>query len=386
MLGVAGVVAAAAAWFGATGGAGGGGGGDRTVQVRAAASALLSIPDGATGISPTAPLTVRAPAGEQVGAVTLVDSAEADTVSGTFGAGRGSWTNSEPLRGGATYTLTAITTDHDGATGLATESFTTAMPDDPLQINLVTPQQGEQVGVGQPIVVSFSHAVADKAAMQTALRVSSSPPQPGTWSWLSDTRVDYRPQQYWKPGTVIKVRLGLDGLDDGSGRFGTADKTFSFTVGRDQETTVDLHSHELTVRRDGQVVRTFPITGGMPGLDTWDGTYAVIDKASTVDMNSETVGLGDAYNVTVNWAVHLTYTGTYVHAAPWSVYAQGSENVSHGCVGASTDNAEWFFDNTLPGDIVQVVNSPRTAAVGNGFNDWQDSWSQWQAGSAVTAT
>jgi lipoprotein-anchoring transpeptidase ErfK/SrfK len=349
-----------------------------------AAPAGVSVANGASGVDPDTPVSLTARAGEQIGSVTLVDQAEDVAAPGTFNADRSTWTSSEPLRGGATYALTAVTMDAKGGTGLQTESFSTSLPAaSPLSLSFVTPTNGEQVGVGQPVVVTFAHPVKDRAAVQAALSVLSSPPQRGSWGWMSDTRVDYRPQQYWQPGTTVSVKLGLQGLDDGSGRIGTADHEFSFTVGRDQETTIDLHAHEATVRRSGQVIHTFPVTGGMPGLDTWGGTYAVIDKSSQVDMNSETAGLGDAYNIPdVMWDVHLTYSGTYVHAAPWSTYAQGVTNVSHGCVGTSTSNAEWFFDNTLPGDIVQVVGSPRQVNPGNGFAEWQESWAQWLTNSA----
>jgi lipoprotein-anchoring transpeptidase ErfK/SrfK len=131
-------------------------------------------------------------------------------------------------------------------------------------------------------------------------------------------------------------------------------------------------------------VHTFAVTGGMPGLDTWSGTYAVIDKSPDVHMDSRTAGLGDEYDIPdVKWDVHLTYTGTYVHSAPWSVGSQGVTNVSHGCIGTSPSNAEWFFSSTLPGDVVRVINTPRHVAPGNGFADWQDSWDQWLTGSAV---
>jgi lipoprotein-anchoring transpeptidase ErfK/SrfK len=111
---------------------------------------------------------------------------------------------------------------------------------------------------------------------------------------------------------------------------------------------------------------------------------AVIDKASDVHMRSQSVGFGNEYDIPdVKWAIHLTYSGTYIHAAPWSVGSQGYANVSHGCVGLSTGHAAWLFQNTLPGDLVQVVNSPKSVAPGNGYGDWQASWSQWLAGSAV---
>jgi lipoprotein-anchoring transpeptidase ErfK/SrfK len=217
--------------------------------------------------------------------------------------------------------------------------------------------------------------------------VYSNPPQAGSWGWLSSQRVDYRPQNYWKPGTKVSVDIAMDGVNVGDGKFGTKDRQVSFTVGRDQETVVDVQSDQAAVFRDGQQVKSFPVSGGMPGLDTWGGTFAVIDKSPDVRMDSRTAGLGDAYDIPdVKWDVHFTYSGTYVHSAPWSVGDQGVRNVSHGCVGTNPDDAEWFYDSTLPGDVIKVVNSPRTGTLGNGFNDWQASWTDWQGKSALAAT
>lgn len=397
-LGIAGTAVAAAGWFGYCAARGGGGGLDldlglsggsgggavaRTVPA-AAAPAAVSIANGATGVAPDSTLTVTAPSGEQVGAVELTYQTEA--VRGVFSDDRRTWTASGQLRAGVSYALSAVITDNAGGTEIQHESFTTSRPDSPLKLDLVAPADGSVAGVGQPIVVAFARPIADagRVAVEQALSVSADPPQAGHWSWLSPYRVDYRPQDYWKPGTKVAVALRLDGLGDGHGHYATADRDFAFTVGRDQETTIDLRAHQATVRRDGRVVHAFAVTGGMPGLETWSGTYAVIDKAPDVHMDSRTAGLGDEYDIPdVKWDVHLTYTGTYVHSAPWSVGSQGVTNVSHGCVGASPANAYWFFSNTLPGDIVKVINTPRKVAPGNGFTDWQEPWNQWLAGSAV---
>lgn len=392
VLGVAGTAAVAAGWLGyamTRVHADAGSGGDPSSvavasPVPAAAPAAVSIPDGATGVAPNGALTVTAPSGEQVGAVELTYRTEA--VRGVFSDDRRTWTVSGPLRAGVPYALSAVTVNGSGGTAIQHESFTTSRPDNPLRLDLVAPADGSVDGVGQPVVVAFTQPIADadRAAVERALSVSSVPPQAGHWSWLSAYRVDYRPQNYWTPGTKVSVGLALDGLGDGNGHYGTADRDFAFTVGRDQETTIDLKAEQATVRRDGQVVHTFPVSGGMPGLDTWSGTYAVIDKSPDVHMDSRTAGLGDEYDIPdVKWDVHLTYTGTYVHSAPWSVYAQGVSNVSHGCIGASPANAEWFFSSTLPGDVVKVINTPRHVAPGNGFADWQESWTEWLAGSAA---
>jgi lipoprotein-anchoring transpeptidase ErfK/SrfK len=349
------------------------------------AAAAMSVADGAAGVPPTTTLSVTAPAGARLGAVSL--AAKDGAVPGAYNARHTVWTATGQLRGGAAYQVSAETiSTAAGTKRTVLDRFTTSLPDKPLTVAYLAPEAGAQVGVGQPVVVTFATPITDRAAVQQALTVASTPPQPGAWSWLSAYRVDYRPQNHWQPGTTVDVGLALDGLSDGAGRYGTADDQFMFTVGRDQETTVNLRTDEATVVRGGKAIRSFPVTGGMPGLATWGGSYAVIDKVTDLDMNSETVGLGAEYNdPDVKWDVHITYSGTYIHAAPWSAYAQGRENVSHGCIGTSNANAEWFYENSLPGDVVNVVDTTRQAAPGNGFTDWGESWTQWLQGSAVPA-
>ena len=52
----------------------------------------------------------------------------------------------------------------------------------------------------------------------------------------------------------------------------------------------------------------------------------------------------------------------------------------HGCVNVSTDNAKWFMDNTIRGDIVTVKNTVGGPLSGlDGLGDWQFSWEEWKA-------
>ena len=85
----------------------------------------------------------------------------------------------------------------------------------------------------------------------------------------------------------------------------------------------------------------------------------------------------DGYREDVYWNVAITNGGEYVHAAPWSTGAQGSRNVSHGCVNLSTSDATWFYNFSLPGDVVQVVGSPRGPSDDAGVVDWKIPWEQW---------
>ena len=134
-----------------------------------------------------------------------------------------------------------------------------------------------------------------------------------------------------------------------------------------------------------------PIT---PQNGTWkaaslagNGVYIVGDRLSHMIMDSSTYGVPsnapNGYRTEVDWATQMSYSGIYVHAAPWSVGSQGYSNVSHGCLNVSTSNAQWFYENTKRGDIVEVVNTVGSILPGtDGLGDWNIPWEQWRAGNA----
>ncbi|MFC1443299.1 Ig-like domain-containing protein [Streptacidiphilus sp. N1-10] len=237
--------------------------------------------------------------------------------------------------------------------------------------------EGQTVGVGMPVSVTFAHPVptSQRAAVEQWLTVQAGGVT-GAWSWIKDRnlldgeRVDFRPQSYWKPGTEVTVHLGSQTVRH-------------FTVGRSLIATVDVRTHQMTVVNAGRTTR-IPITAGQPGLDTWNGVMVVLDKAQKVLMDSRTVGLGDAYLGYYYWAVHITTSGTYVHQNPRADTYGGKENVTHGCVGLADDGtAKSFYNEVIPGDVVKVIHSKDTVAAGNGYGDWNLSWTQWLAGSAL---
>jgi hypothetical protein len=89
------------------------------------------------------------------------------------------------------------------------------------------------------------------------------------------------------------------------------------------------------------------------------------------------------YKLTVFDAVQISSSGEYVHSAPWSLWAQGNLNVSHGCVNVSPAFAEWFYDLSQRGDIVTVTGTDRELEWNNGYGYWQMPWRQWLEGSAL---
>lgn len=154
----------------------------------------------------------------------------------------------------------------------------------------------------------------------------------------------------------------------------------------------DAAAHQLTVYKNGEEIKQIPVTTGKPGFETRNGVKVVLAKERFVRMRSTTVGIAEgsseSYDLDVHFATRVTWSGEYVHAAPWSVGSQGYANVSHGCVGMSTANAEWFFDTFRPGDLVEVVNSEGDTMepFGNGFGDWNVTWDKWREGSALTGS
>jgi hypothetical protein len=52
----------------------------------------------------------------------------------------------------------------------------------------------------------------------------------------------------------------------------------------------------------------------------------------------------------------------------------------------NADNAKWFYNFAVPGDVVEVNNSggPPLKLAQNG--DWTLSWDQWRNGSALKPT
>ena len=239
---------------------------------------------------------------------------------------------------------------------------------------------GQTVGVGMPISVTFDSPVqdAERAAVERRLKVETDTATEGSWSWVKDRdlaagqRVDYRPRTYWKPGTKVTVRIG------------GANLTRHFTIGRSLVATVDVRRHTMTVEKDGSTQR-IPVTAGAPGMETWNGTMVVSDKQRRVFMDSRSVGYGDSYADWYAYAVHLTASGTYLHENPKANTYAGRQNVTHGCVGLADDGtAKRFYDQVIPGDVVKVTGSKETVAVGNGYGDWNLSWERWKAGSELS--
>jgi lipoprotein-anchoring transpeptidase ErfK/SrfK len=321
--------------------------------------------------------------------VTAVD-ADGRRLAGELAADRKRWHSTAALAAGARYTVKVSTENGDGAPGSRTYSFSTAAPKKFLKV-VLGPRAGTY-GVGQPITAELSAPVNGKAARATVergLHVRSAPAVTGSWYWVDAKTLHYRPQEYWPSKATIEVRSNLTGIKVTNALYGAGAKPLKITTGDRLEAVTDAAAHTMTVMRNGEVIKTLPVTTGKPGFATRNGVKVVLGKEYYVRMRGESIGIAagssESYDLPVYYATRVTWSGEYVHAAPWSTGSQGNANVSHGCTGMSTSNAEWFFETVREGDIVTVVGSEGETMTpfDNGFGDWNLPWDVWQKGSAL---
>ncbi|MER7763304.1 Ig-like domain-containing protein [Streptomyces sp. NPDC097619] len=354
-----------------------------------ASKAVLSVTpaDGAKEVATSGVLKISASNGKLT-KVTVADT-KGNAVEGTLAADGRSW---EPVRhlGAATeYKVHAVAQDAAGRESAKDVSFTTLTPKNTF-IGHYTPEDGTTVGVGMPVSINFTRGITDPEAVEKAITVTAEPSVPVEGHWFGNDRLDFRPEDYWAPGTKVTVKLNLDGVQGRPGVYGKQTRTVRFTIGRSQVSTVDASTKQMQVVRDGKVVKNLPITAGAPATTTYNGQMVISEKYEVTRMNGATVGFGGEYDIEdVPHAMRLSNSGTFVHGNYWAAPSTfGSENVSHGCVGLRDQRgggdpdapAAWFFDNSLIGDVVVVKNSKdKQIAPENGLNGWNMPWSEWTA-------
>ncbi len=301
----------------------------------------------------------------------------------------GDWVASELLEPATSYVVKSVASTDEGAVQRDRSRFRTQdLSLDQQTYPSLAPLNGETVGVGMPVIVTFDVPVTDRKSIQKHMAVTSTPAQKGSWRWLSSQEVHWRPKTYWKAGTDVAVDVNINSVPAGGGIYGQEDRHIDFQVGSANIYKVNARTHQMQVFSNGSLLRTLPITTGKPGFTTRSGVKVIIEKFDTKRMNSETVGIAagsaEAYDIDdVRWAMRVTYSGEFIHGAPWSVGSQGYANVSHGCTGMSDANAKWLFDMSKRGDVVEYTGTDRPMTLDNGYGDWNEPFSTYAEGSAL---
>ncbi|WP_415937740.1 L,D-transpeptidase [Streptomyces sp. 039-1] len=368
----------------ATGGATAGSG--ATPQVRTP-TVTVTPADGMKKAAFTSPVGIAVTDGTL--STVVVSGNDGSLLAGSFDAGRTRWTSTRHPYSGTKYTVTAKTDDGSEHT----TSFVTKSPGETF-VGRFTPEANSTSGVGMPVSIAFTHAVADRAAVEKAITVTAEPAVEIVGHWFGNTRLDFRPREYWAAGTKITLSLRLKDVEGADGVYGVQSKDVTFRIGRRQVSTVDLAKDTMTVERDGTAAASYPVTGGDTDHTTWSGIMVISERLRQTRMESSTVGLGDEYDIAdVPHAQRLTTSGTFIHGNYWAASSVfGSGNTSHGCIGlrdakGGADRSVpglRFYDSSMLGDVVVVVNSgERTVEASNGLNGWNLSWADWKAGSAL---
>lgn len=386
-LAVAAVLAGALALSGCTIGDVGGNDSAAEAEPTPAAVIDLSVADGSTDANPIEPIVLRASGG----AFTAVEvrNPEGRLVRGEFNPDLTEWRSTEELGYAREYEVESTAA---GGAGLLTRKNTTFSTLTPrvMTAAYLTVGEGAVVGVGQPVAVMFDEPISDRRAAQDNIHITTEPQVEGAFYWVSNQEVRWRPAEFWAPGTKVGVHVDIYGKDLGDGMYGQEDARSTFTIGDAVISRVDDSNKQIVVERNGEVVKTMPTSMGKSSAPTPNGTYIIGEKLASLIMDSSTYGVPvnspEGYRTKVQYATRMSYSGIFVHAAPWSVWAQGSQNVSHGCLNVTTSDAAWFYENSKRGDIVEVSGTIGGTLSGtDGLGDWNIPWETWKAGNADAA-
>ncbi|MFI6443000.1 Ig-like domain-containing protein [Kitasatospora sp. NPDC050543] len=372
-------------------GAGAGAGTPAVPPPPASRAVITATPgDGTQEVPPEGPVKVTVAQGRLV-SVRLTDAKGAE-LAGTVAEDGGSWAVDGLLPLAGRFSLDAVAEDDHGVRASRHVAFGSVAVARTF-VAFFTPENGSTVGVGMPVSLRFSRPIADRETVERAVRVSAEPAVPVAAHWFGNQRLDFRPQKYWVPGTKVSISMRFKDVEGSPGEFGTQTRDVRFTVGRSQVSVADLDARTLTVRQGGKVVKTLKISGGSPEHTTYLGSLVVSEKFRVTRMNSQTVGMGDEYDIKdVPHAMRLTTSGTFIHGNYWAdPQIFGTANTSHGCIGLADTKgggkdtpAGWLYEHTIPGDVIEVRGSQgERVPPHNGLNGWNLPWSQWLSGSTL---
>jgi lipoprotein-anchoring transpeptidase ErfK/SrfK len=346
---------------------------------------VTASPAFAQEISPTEPVKIS------VGSGTItnisVTNPEGAQVQGAISADKTSWTLGEPLGYSKEYTVAGTATGTDGKTVDISGTYTTVTPVDEITTS-ISPSDGAEVGVAMPVTVHLGYEPADRALIESQIKITTTPAVEGAWVWIQkdgdpNPSLDWRPKNYWPAGTQVHVESNIYGLDFGDGYYGGDNVTSDFTIGRNQVVLADANAHNIVVQRDGVTIATYDGSYGSgdevgdPNRVTRSGVHVVNDMQETTKMSNPAYGY---VNITEHWAVRISNNGEFIHQNQDTVYDQGVVNVSHGCINLSASSAQEYFESAIYGDPVEVTGTsvPLSAADGDIY-DWSYSWDEWLA-------
>jgi len=270
--------------------------------------------------------------------------------------------------------------------------------------NLPGVSPSERLGVGVLPRLRFSRDIPDKAVVERHLTVTATDDAtgkvtvvPGSWGWLDNRTVVFRPRTFW-PGhalititsTIDRAVLGKQGDVTLVGSKGLA-QAYTFRTARSFVGRVDGSGPSMKVFVDGKKVRTIPVSLGTTDWETRNGVKVISAAKEPYKVYTSTsLGLTDPedfYELPSKWNTRLTPTGEFIHTASWAYGRIGRWNGSHGCTNMYEKDAKYIFDETIPGDVIVYANTGgSTVEPWNGPGGlWNIPWSSWLRKSALSS-
>ena len=352
-------------------------------------------------MDPTLPIKLVATGGT-ITSAKLVNP-QGTSVAGKLSADASSWSSSEVLGYGKTYTLTGTAKNPDGKTVSLKRTFTTVSPD-----NFTMPyfqytggyalKKGAVYGVGIVPVVHFDEPITDKAAATATLSVTTMPKVTGAWYWPDDQNVAFRPQKYWPAHTKVSISAHVYGKQVGPGVYGEADASTNFSIGDKHVTIADDNAPQVNKVRvyfNDKLVQTYntsmgkhetiQVGGKSISYYTMNGTYTVIAHENPARMTSASYGLPvnapGGYDELIYWATKISTDGIYLHQLNTTIWAQDNgHDVSHGCLNLPTASAQWFYQHSLIGDVVVIHGTQGAPDIQYWQGGaWTVPWKTWAA-------
>ena len=345
----------------------------------AAAAISITPANGSHAADPAGGITVNARKGTLT---SVVAHQSGTTVPGRLSQDSKSWHTQWTLAIGQSYTVTASARVPGEGTLTRTVSFRTLSPSNTFHTQIFE-GYNQTYGVGMPIMLTFSEPITRKAAVERSLQLTTSNPVTGAWYWDGDEHLNFRPENYWPAGTKISFTGHLAGVEGAKGAYGAANLTQSFNIGDSVIATTSATAHQTKIYINGSLKYTWPASTGKASTATPNGTYLSVEKENPVRMIGGTKGTPGYYNELVPYSVRFTFSGDYMHDAPWSVGVQGRSNVSHGCVNLSPADSKIYYDLAIPGDPVTVTDSTKAGRWDDGWTEWFLSWTDLVKGSAL---
>jgi len=346
---------------------------------------------GTKNVGPKDPVTVTVFSGKIKDMAVTGD--DGTTIAGKVGQDQASYTLTEKMAYGTTYTFTGTAVAPDNSVKQISGTLSTVKPESTVQALFQIPENAT-VGVGAPIVISFYPAITDKAAAQKALSITTSRGDiEGSWGWLQDedfsglgvgSQVHFRPKEYWPANTQVTVKADLAGVNYGNS-WGREDLVRHFTVGRSLVLKAEVSTKHLVVWKDGSIFRNYPVSYGAesePGKTTVSGTHIVQEKYPVFKMSNPQFNY---YNLPEKWAIRINNNGEFIHnnAAVEKAGLLGKENVSHGCVNMGLKDSDELYRMVVYGDPVEVSGTAKKMSEQDYVYDWKYNWEQWKTLSAL---